>query len=234
MTTLSPRGVERIGHRGAPGDRVENTIPSFERAIELGADAVELDVHVSNDGVAVVHHDPTLGRRVHPIAMRGRPLRDATAAELASVDLGGGASLPTLERVLATIGTRARVYVEIKSGSEAPVVAVIRQSAAVCAVHSFDHDAIGRLAAIAQEIPRGILVDRYPDDVAAMMRRVAARDVWPAHRLIDAPLVDAIHDAGGRVLAWTVNGRRAARRLVALGVDGLCTNDLGMLGTLDD
>ncbi len=205
------RRVEHIGHRGAPRDRIENTIPSFERAIELGADAVELDVHVTSDGVPVVHHDPTLGRRIQPRAMRGRAIRESTAAEIAGVDLGEGIAPPTLDRVLAAIGSRARVYVEIKSGAEERVAAVIRASAAVCAVHSFDHEAIQRLAAIAPDIPRGILVNRDPKDTVKMMRAAQARDIWPAWRLIDTDLVSAVHDEGGRVIAWTVNGIRAAR-----------------------
>ncbi|HET9425615.1 MAG TPA: glycerophosphodiester phosphodiesterase, partial [Gemmatimonadaceae bacterium] len=63
------RNVERIGHRGAPRRYLENTLPAFTEAVRLGADAVELDVHVTADGQVVVHHDPALSRRVTPAAM---------------------------------------------------------------------------------------------------------------------------------------------------------------------
>src|SRR5688572_30232822 len=67
------RNVERIGHRGAPRRYLENTTPSFREALRLGATAVELDVHVTSDGVPVVHHDPVLSARVTPTAMVRKP-----------------------------------------------------------------------------------------------------------------------------------------------------------------
>jgi glycerophosphoryl diester phosphodiesterase len=85
------------------------------------------------------------------------------------------------------------------------------------------------MSKLAPELPRGILFDHYPADVEASMRYAGARDVWPNWRLIDQRLVSTVHAAGGRVIAWTVNGRSAAERLAALGVDGLCTDDVRLL-----
>jgi glycerophosphoryl diester phosphodiesterase len=106
---------------------------------------------------------------------------------------------------------------------------VIRGSRARCAVHSFDHGAIERMHALAPEIPRGILFDDRPADMIASIRRTGARDVWPQWRLIDRGLVEEIHRAGGRVIAWTVNDRSEAARLVGFGVDGLCSDDVRLL-----
>jgi len=228
---VRPR-VERIGHRGAPREYVENTIPSFARAIALGADAIELDVHVTADGIPVVHHDPTLGRGIEPRELRGRALDALTAGQIASVRLRHGASLPTLAEVLQAIGRRARVYVEIKSGAETAVAAVIRAADAACAVHSFDHEAIARFAAVAPDIPRGLLFERRPVALAEAMRACRARDVWAHFPLIDAGLVREAHGIGCRVLAWTVDDPGEAARLVALEVDGICTNDLTPLPPL--
>jgi glycerophosphoryl diester phosphodiesterase len=85
---------------------------------------------------------------------------------------------------------------------------------------------------IAPQIPRGILYDHTPADVEADMKSTGARDVWPNWKLIDRALVDRVHAAGGRVLAWTVNDLEAAKALVALGVDGLCTDDVRLLDAL--
>ena len=82
---------------------------------------------------------------------------------------------------------------------------------------------------IAPEIPRGILFDDRSIDVGAAMRHTGARDVWPKWQLIDRATVERVHDAGGRVIAWTVNSRAAATSLIALGVDGLCTDDVRLL-----
>jgi glycerophosphoryl diester phosphodiesterase len=93
-------------------------------------------------------------------------------------------------------------------------------------VHSFDHEAIRRCRSVAPTVRGGILFDKPPGDVVAAMRHADARDVWPREDLIDAALVGAVHGAGGRVLAWTVNKPERARELAALGVDALCTDTL--------
>jgi len=217
--------VERIGHRGAKLEFPENTLPAFARAFERGADAIELDVHVTADRVVVVHHDPMLGG--YAGRLRDRPIVDAESVELRKVELAPGIGIPTLEDVLAFSPARATAYVEIKGKNiEKEVAAVIVASAARCAVHSFDHAAIQRMRDVDPSIPTGILFDRPPDDVVAAMRTTGARDVWPQWKLIDRALVDSVHEAGGRVIAWTVNSRRSAEKLMGLGVDALCGDDV--------
>lgn len=221
------RPVERIGHRGAPREYPENSLPAFARAIELGADAVELDVHLTRDGVAVVHHDFHIGGNhgQSRVAVAGM-----TWPEAARHSLAPGVYIPNLQQVLELVGTRATIYVELKGKDvESAALATIRQSRTRCAVHSFDHLAIARAARIAPEIRRGILFDAYPVDVARSMRDASALDVWPQWELIDASLVESVHDAGGRIIAWTVNSAAAARQLVDLGVDGLCGDDVRLL-----
>src|SRR5262249_20924251 len=90
---------DRIGHRGAPREVVENTLPSFARALERGANAIELDVHLSSDGIPVVHHDAQIGRTIDPSA-RGRALAEMTAQEITQVELAPGITIPTLGEVL--------------------------------------------------------------------------------------------------------------------------------------
>src|SRR2546423_1536380 len=99
---------ERIAHRGAPRELRENTLPGFLLAIERGADAVELDVHVTRDDRVVVHHDATVGRLV---------IAHASWDELRRVDLADGARVPLLEDVLDSVADRATVYVEMKAAS---------------------------------------------------------------------------------------------------------------------
>ncbi len=216
-----------IAHRGAPRERPENTLPSFLRALELGADGIELDVHRSSDGVIVVHHDE-VPRAVAPSGkLAGRRIDSLTFDELQGFAVGGSALIPTLGEVLAVVKGRALLFIELKgAGTEEAVVRAIRASVAPerCAVHSFDHAAVRRVQELAPEIRCGILFDRAPVELAASMRESGALDVWPQWALVDAALVETVHAAGGRVIPWTVNRPDASRSLATLGVDGICTD----------
>ena len=221
--------MERIGHRGAKRELPENTLAAFRRAFERGADAVELDVHATRDRVVVIHHDPELGADFGPLG--GRAIAGLDWIDLEGMGMPSDLAVPTLAQLLAIVPTSATAYVEIKGERiEGLVADVIRASPTRCAVHSFDHEAVRRMREIAPEIPRGILFDRPPADVVASMVETGARDVWPEWRLIDRALVDRVHEAGGRVIAWTVNRADAAADLAAIGVDGLCTDDVRLLG----
>lgn len=216
-----------IGHRGAPRERPENTLPSFLRALELQAEGIELDVHCTKDRVVVVHHDEIPRATAPSGRLAGKRIDALTFDELQGFSVRGLALISTLEEALAVIKGRADVYVELKGAAiEREVVHVIRTSIAPerCAVHSFDHAQVARARALAPEIRGGILFDRPVSDAVAAMRAADALDVWPSHDHIDAPLVSAVHEAGGRVIAWTVNKPEAAVGLASLGVDGLCTD----------
>ena len=221
--------IERIGHRGAPREYPENTLPAFERAIQRGADGIELDVHVTVDGIPVVHHDPDVPPDSSG-ARTTRALARMTWAEVARVELAPGITIPSLAQVLEAVGDRAMVYVELKgNNSERATLDLITDARARCAVHSFDHTAIAHAARLAPAVRRGILFDEYPHDIDAAVRDAAALDVWPEWKLIDATLVERVHARGGRVIAWTVNATAAAEELIRLGVDGLCGDDVRLL-----
>ena len=217
------RSPELIGHRGAQRERPENTIASFLRALDLGADAIELDVHATCDGVVVVHHD---------FVVQGRPIADMTAAEVAALRVAGE-PIPTLTDVFDTVGSRATVYVEIKGRAiEQRVIGAIARSSTARAVpiHSFDHRAVARARALEPALTSGILLVSYLVEPEHALRAAGARDYWQEWTMIDEHLVRAIHGARGRVIAWTVNDPDDARRLAALGVDGICTDQLQLIG----
>ena len=225
-----PRRFERIGHRGAPRELTENTLPSFARALERGAEALELDVHATADGIVVVHHDPALPPATQPSALRRAAIAATNWADLEQAEIAPGARIPRLSDVFAMVDRRARVYVEIKGRDiEALVAEAVREADCHCAVHSFEHPAIERMRTIAPDVPRGLLFDRYPRNIEEAISRAGARDIWPKWSLVDQSLVDAVHRAGGRVIAWTVNDPTESARLVGLGVDGICSDDLRLI-----
>jgi len=221
---------EIIAHRGAPREHRENTLRSFQRAVELGAEAIELDVHQTRDGVVVVHHDATVRSSV--TSSRAAPLRinDLEWDELRALEVGEQHPMPTLPDVLREMAGRVRVYVEIKDASgDAAVADVLLPHSRWCAVHAFDHRVTRRVRDLAPDLPGGILLDSYLIDTTAAMRHAGARDVWQRWELVDADLVREVHDAGGRLIAWTVNDPDAARRLAGLGVDGICSDVPGAM-----
>jgi glycerophosphoryl diester phosphodiesterase len=205
---------------------LENTLPAFEAALKLAADAVELDVHVTADGRVVVHHDPNLKRGVTPTALAGRPISALKASELAAVDLGGGATMPLLSEVLELTRGRVVTYVEVKAGDIQAVVDVIDESGATCAVHSFDHEAIVMASKLAPHIPRGVLFERWSTSIQSVVDRTQARDVWPKHSLVTESRIAEIHSLGCRTIIWTVNDPGKAEQFTTWGADGLCSDDL--------
>lgn len=227
MPNPSPnRRPERIGHRGAPREFPENTLPGFLRAVERGADAVELDVHRTRDGAVVVHHDPDLAG----LDGRGMPITELTLAQVQGVELAGGGRVPTLGAVMDALGERATVYVELKGAGVGEAAAqVARAHGRRFAFHAFDHAAVRALRAAHPEFAYGMLLDAGTTHAAGLVAQLDVRDVWPHWSLVDAELVQAAHAADRRVLVWTVDDPREAARLTALGVDGLCTDDVRLL-----
>jgi glycerophosphoryl diester phosphodiesterase len=136
-----------------------------------------------------------------------------------------GEPIPTLEEVLAAVSPRLRIYCELKGlRTAAPALAAIKSRGDRAAVHSFDHRMIDEARRLSPEIARGVLESAYHTDPTASMREHGARDLWQDEGWIDRDMVDRVHAAGGRVVAWTVNWPRRAKMLADIGVDGICTN----------
>jgi glycerophosphoryl diester phosphodiesterase len=209
-----------IAHRGASGYEYENSLAAFRRAIMLGSDGVELDVHATRDGGIVIHHDPEIPG-LGPIARLELPaVRQAR--------LRNGEPIPLLAEVLDLMGERD-VWVEVKALDpmwDQALLATLAGGPAPAryAVHSFEHAIIGRLGRLRPDLRRGVLLaEAIPDPVGAM-KVAGARTLWAERRLVDQALVDRVHAAEGALIAWTVNELSDLRRLAQLGVDGLCGN----------
>ncbi len=217
-----------FAHRGGAALAPENTIAAFDRAQVLGADGIELDVHLSRDGVAVVHHDRTLERTT--------PLRGAVAEHTAE-QLEAGA-VPTLARVLARYPD-ARIIIELKvNGAELAraVVADVRAAGAkarVC-IGSFWLGALGTVRAVAPELATSAAREevrwalyrswcRWPSrDTAYSGYQVPERS--GSTRVVSLRFIDYAHRAGLGVQVWTVDDPADARRLLDWGADAIITN----------
>lgn len=219
--------IEIIAHRGASRECPENTVAAFTRAVELGASGIELDVHLSSDEVLMVHHDPTPHSSPSP-TLAGFEISTLTAQELSAFRVGGQ-PIPTLAEVIEAVGPGITIYCELKgAGTAAPAVKLLSGRGRAAAVHAFDHRQVAEARRIDPSLARGVLEVSYHVDPTFSMASVDARDLWQAAELIDGDLVEAVHARGGRIIAWTVDDKAVMQRLQALGVDGLCTNDVAL------
>jgi glycerophosphoryl diester phosphodiesterase len=175
--------------------------------------------------VVVVHHDPILPSWAGELA--GARIAELDWQVVAQATVGAaGERIPALDAVLGAAPPSLTVYVEVKArGIERTVAECLtRHPDRRAAVHSFDHRVARQVHELVSAVPAGILVDSYLIDSAHALHAAGARDYWPHLEMVDQSLVDAIHRAGGRVIVWTVNDPADARRLAAMGVDGLCSD----------
>ena len=239
-----------MAHRGASARAPENTLAAFKEAIRLGVDSIELDVHLSADGVPMVIHDDSVDRTTNG---RG-PVSSLTCRSLRRLDAGAwfssrfrGERIPTLEEALECARGRCGLNIEIKepddgrgrglrprgAGVSAPD-AVSRAVARAVArtdfkepliVSSFSARALRQARAAMSDVPIGFLASRSLRGLRSLHRKVGLYAVHPHVRLAAARRVRLAHRLGLLVLFWTVNDARLMRRLLALGGDGLMTDD---------
>lgn len=225
------RGRPRVwAHRGDSAHAPENTMLAFDKARAAGADGIELDVRLDGDGTVVVFHDRELQR----LAGRAGRMEQLSRAEREALRVGGE-KVPTLAEVLHAIDLE--IDVEIKAnrpGREGALVAatakVIRESgrADQVLVSSFDPVA---LVQFHRELPELALGFIFGADQALPLRKgwpatlVGASLVHPQHTLCTEQAVRAWHRAGTPINVWTVDDPAELRRLSALGVDGVFSND---------
>jgi len=230
------------GHRGAKAHVVENTMPSFDRAIDDGADGVELDVRTSSDGVVVVMHDPDLKRLTD-----GRDTRlcaQLRARELAEIELNNSGRAPTLADVLDWADARrVLVNVELKHDThDKPSLAkgvarLLRGRARVAQrviFSSFDPELLARVAVLIPDVPRGFLVHegqrlaRTP--VAPLLAKTMGAIALHPERTLCTPDRIASWRAREMLLnVWTVNHGSEASDLARLGIDGIITDDPALI-----
>jgi glycerophosphoryl diester phosphodiesterase len=243
LLDLSARPI--IAHRGASGEAPENTLPAFELAVQQGADAIELDVRLTADGVPVVLHDATLDRTTN----FSGPLRAMPADRLLDIDAGAdftpdrgrtypfrgkGVQVPTLVEVLRAFPLMP-FLIELKEAEaqEAVKRVLLEEDAALRSVLASEYRAALVLfrqppfavAASAAEIGalyRAVLFRRVPASLAYRCLSVPVR-----HRGLPVPtraFVAAARGLGCPVHVWTVNDAETARMLWGRGAAGMVTN----------
>lgn len=238
MLTALPRPTI-FAHRGSSAYAPENTLSAFELAIQHQADAVELDVKLSQDNIPVVIHDPTVDRTTNGSGF----VRRMTLEELRKLDAGEyfnasfrGERIPTLEEVLTTIGRRIFINIELTNYASPndnlpEIVAELIQKhnlSESILISSFNPLALWRISRLLPQVPRGLLALRGTAGSWArswIRHLVPCEAVHPAFQDVTPNFLRRIHRSGQRVHAYTVNLPEDMRRLLKMGVDGIFTDD---------
>lgn len=222
-----------IAHRGASAVHPENTLVAFAGAADLGADWVELDVHRSADGVAVVHHDATVpdGRRIPALDAAELPPTVPTLAEALEVCRARGLGVnveiksdprdPDHDDTYAVVDVALEAMLAPAAGAAEPLA----DGSDRFLVTSFDRRCLDAVR-VRSSFATGQLGFDIRDVDALLVTAVAAGHtaVNPWEPFVDESFVSRAHDAGLRVFPWTVDDPERMRALVDLGVDGIISN----------
>lgn len=241
MSLVKPWPYPRVvAHRGGGRHAPENTLAAIRFGQSLGFRAHEFDVKLSRDGVPLLLHDATLERTTDG---KGRAA-DLMWSELQAVDAGSwhspafrGERIPNLQEVIALLlsqGTMAHIEIKPTPGFDRVTGEQVVRKAAKLYVgasvlplfSSFSFEALMSARYVWPESPRGWLVDQFTDADWDRLKALEATSLHTNHKKFDAALVKPLHDAGYRIMLYTVNDIDRARELLDAGVDGVFTDEL--------
>ncbi len=229
--TLRPASLDQIdftciGHRGASGYAPENTLASFQLAIDMGCPWIELDVY-QIEGQLLVLHDDTLERTTNG---EGN-IEQQSFAYLRSLDAGNGQQIPTLPEVIEQINHRAGINVELKGrDTAAAVVNLIHRyqnigwSSDEFFISSFQHDQLQTVHNIDHALKLGALFSKPVVNLIGKAQALDAYSINIGLRMAEKPLIEQAHAAGLKVFVYTVNEVPDIVKTKMLGVDGVFTN----------
>ncbi len=218
---------ETLGHRGAPKQAPENTLLSFQRAIDIGVDWIEFDLRRSRDGVLVVIHDDTVDRTTDG---KGK-VSDMTFGELRMLDAGNGQKIPSLRQVIDLARGRVKMDMEIKErGIEGDIVDAIRSSGIVrqCMVSSFIYDSIRKVKELNPDILTAAIMDKLPRNTGkcldALFDDVNTRTLMISKKIAMEPFVGEVRRLGFSLGIWNADTPAEIERYAAMDPLYLCSN----------
>lgn len=210
-----------VGHRGSMGTEPENTLRSFRRAAEVGADMVELDLHVTSDGQLVVLHDHDVARTTSGSG----DISTLSLAEAKKLDAGQGETIPTFAEVLDVV--TVPVQAEIKApAATAGAVELIRERDLLDRVWviSFIPDVLAETQRICPEAHRGLIFDAVPTDAIQQARSFGAKALCVGISSLTPELAEECHESGLGIYSWTVNSREQLIHALRSGADGVTSD----------
>jgi len=219
----------KIGHRGAKAYVVENTIESIEKALELGVDGIEIDVHKCASGELVVFHDYTLDRITNGSGEIGRH----TLLELKSLMVDKMFSIPTLHEVLTVLDKRCILNIELKGKDTATetctAVAYFVEEKGWenedFIISSFQRDELENVFKINPNLRLGVLTKASLTDALKFAKTINAYALHPNYALLSNRNVKFAQNEGYKVITWTVNDDASIKRMASYGVDAIISDN---------
>jgi glycerophosphoryl diester phosphodiesterase len=211
-----------VGHRGAAGLEPEEHDAFHKRAVDIGTDAVEMDVRRSKDGELVITHDATVDRTTNGTGK----VNSLKLTELKALDAGRGERIPTLEESLGSLGTRADLYIEVKEPETVPDTLNLVQKSGMLGrttFVSFFHPPIRSIKERSPSSRCGVTFSCEPANPASLALEVKAEIVLPNTYVSDRMVKEA-HSRSLLVQTWTVNNGDDLARVVRCGGDGVASD----------
>jgi glycerophosphoryl diester phosphodiesterase len=236
--TKKQKTMLKIGHRGAKGYEPENTFVSFQKALDMQVDGIELDVHLSADGEIIVIHDETIDRTTNGKGfVNALSLRELKAfridgkydprhlAELAQ-------QIPTLKEVFDLVNQDCFINIELKSYEATDkVVSLIEKYVTKKGwkydrflVSSFDWNALQQVAFLNDKIPIGVLTETDLDLALAFAKFIQAKSIHPHFHLLTKENTAQIQEKGLQVFPWTINELEDIQKIKTFNVNGIITD----------
>ncbi len=228
------RRVLIIGHRGASNIAPENTLKAFQKAIELGADYIEFDIHQSKDGEIVIMHDAN----TYAITGNKGLIKKMTLTELRMLDCGEGERIPTLLELIRIAKGKIGLQIEIKAKNLAEnLVKILRKEDLVetSIISSFLHDELLKLQKIEPKLKLATLEPiitgwsknwEYHSEILHKVIKNNYFAIHPRQHLVNQELINHAHKNNIKVNIWTVNSKAAMKKFIQMGVDGIITDNI--------
>lgn len=220
--------ILNIGHRGAKGHLAENTLESFQCAMDFGVDGIEFDVHLSVDGEIIVIHDETVNRTTDGTGL----VSEMTKAELKQLRIENQFEIPLLQDVFDLVNRNCLINIELKAAATAkPVVNLIERYVLDKGWHysdflisSFDWPALQQVRNWHAEIPLGVLTHTDLDLAVSFAKFVKAETIHPYYHLLTAENTLQMQQNHLKVFAWTVNEPEDIEKIKSFKVNGIITD----------
>lgn len=218
----------KIAHRGARGYAAENTLASFQKAIDMNVDGIELDVHLSSEGELMVIHDETVDRTTNG---KGEVIK-FTKTELQNFTIEGENKIPTLIEVFDLVNRSCFINIELKTFETATKVVELIEKYILeknweytdFIVSSFDWNALQDVSFRNPKIPIGVLTEINLDEAHAFAKVIQAKSIHPDFQLLNLKNTQKLQENGFEVFPWTVNETADINKIKSFNVNGIITD----------